>query len=93
MNFMSKEEALEFFNGIKINFEEYSKKTFSFSGEKDGSRVLVRFNCLSDIYSDNFSSIEIFNKNMDVEYFTTGISGGSDKENKGKPLYIFEEEL
>jgi len=94
MTFMTKEEALEFFNGVKINFEDYHKKCFRFSGEKDGSLVSVRFNCIDNIYADEFSAIEIFDKDMkDIEYFNTMSACGSDKEHIGKPLYLFDLEI
>ena len=63
---MNKEEALVFFNGVKLNFTGYHKYRFTYSGEKDGIKIIVDFcGAGEDMYKDEYAPIEPF---YDIDY-------------------------
>jgi len=88
MNKMTKQEALEFFQGVELKFVFFFKYCFYYEGEKDGIPINVVFGGDSnDIYRTEYEAIEIFNKDEDFEHFQVL---KSDKK-QDRLLYQFSE--
>jgi len=71
---MTREEALEFFKGVILTFDMYYKYKFTYSGEKEGKRVMVTYGGdSSEIYRTEFGPTEIFSlydgENNDSWYY------------------------
>jgi len=88
MSKMNQQEALEFFQGTKLNFTGFFKYCFYYEGNKDGIKINVVYGGDSDdIYRTEYGPIEIFNKNEDFEYFNILNSESSEADF----LYQFSE--
>ena len=77
--YMSRNEALEFFDGTIINFSHYHKHIFIYTGEKDGKRLKVIYE-MSDVYRADFCAQERFHEDLeDVYHFNSETHNGEEE--------------
>ena len=82
---MNQEQALKFFKGTELEFTEYYKYQFIYTGEKEGKVIIVSFGGdQNSIYKSHFTPKIKFDVDEEFEYMY-------NKEIDGKDTYTFSD--